>query len=437
MASLGYDLLAALLVIPWVVCSARAAPPEERVSWLREHAVEVRTIDPSDEDFTDLEPLDKAIGDARVVLLGEATHGDGAAFLAKGRLVKFLHQRKGFDVLAWEGAFYDCAEAGKALAAGGPWRPAVKKILPIWLESKQCWAVMEYVHATQRTARPIALVGMSWYTYGDSALFDDAIALFEAVDPALPTPDQHRALARLAKFLGDLDGHHRPEAPTRPPEIDHIEALIELLGRDPGDKFRSKHGAPEVGFMRLALENLKGFMEYWYRPLTRGGADDNPLGVLEGRNVVFLAREYFPGRKMIVWAHNGHIARGTSQIEELKPKFKFNETVATGQRIHDVLGDAVYSVAFTSYGGRTTGWWHEPRKLSAPPEGSLEHLMHRAGLKYAFLDLRGLPPGHWLRGRLVARPVSYAPMRANWTQVYDALFFIDTMTPTTPWNADP
>lgn len=437
MTSLGNDLLAALFVVPWVVCSAQAAPLEERLSWLREHAVEVRTIDSADEDFRDLKPLGESIGDARVVLLGEATHGDGAAFLAKGRLVKFLHQRKGFDVLAWEAGLYDCARAGKALAAGGPWRPAVKKILPIWLESEQCWPVMEYVRTTQGTTRPITLVGMSWYTYGDSALFDDAIAFFEATDPALPTPDQRRALARLAKFLGDLDSHHRPVAPTRPPEIEHIEALIELLGRDPGDKFRREHGAREVGFMRLALENLKGFMEFWYRPLTRGGADDNPLCVLEGRNVLFLAREYFPQRKLMVWAHNGHIARSTPQIEELKPKFKFDETIATGQRIHDALGDAVYSVAFTSYDGKTTGWWHEPRELSAPPEGSLEDLMHRAGLKYAFVDLRRLPPDHWLRGRLVARPVSYAPMRANWTQVYDALFFIDHMTPTTARNADP
>ncbi len=57
--------------------------------------------------------------------------------------------------------------------------------------------------------------------------------------------------------------------------------------------------------------------------------------------------------------------------------------------------------------------------------------MHRAGLKQAFVDLRGLPPGHWLRERQVARPVSYAPMRADWSQVYDGLLFIDTMTPST------
>ena len=402
---------------------------ERQVTWLRQHAVKVRSIDPADEDFADLEPLGEAIGDARVVLLGEASHGEGATSLAKGRLLKFLHQRKGFDVLAWEAGFYHCAKAGRALAAGEMGSGAIDKILPARIRVAQCRPVMEYIRATQRGARPIALVGMSWYTFGDSALFDDVIAFIEAADAALPTPDQRRALARLQQVLGDLGSHRRPQAEVKPPEFVHLDAMIDVLEHDPEGKFRRVHDPREIGFMRMGLENLKSFVQFWHKPSTRGGADDNPLGVIEGRNVVFFAREYFPQRKIIVWAHNGHIARGTSQIVELESKFKFNETIATGQRIHDALGDAVYSIMFTSHGGRSNGWWNEPRDLPPPPRGSLEDLLHRAGLKRAFVDLRHLPPNHWLRDRLVAQPVSYAPMCGDWTQVYDALFFIDTMTP--------
>lgn len=409
-----------------------AAPPDSRVDWLREHAVKVRTLDPGGDDFTDLIPIGKAIGDARVVLLGEATHGDGAAFVAKTRLIQFLHQRMGFDVLACEAGFYDCAKAGEALRAGRSEPAVIEKVLSIWSESEQFQPLMEYVRTTQRTAQPITLVGMSWYTYTDSALFDDAIAFFEAVDPALPTPAQRQALARIKAFLGGLESHRRPKAPVRPPELKHLEAMIDLLKHDPDGNFQPKHGSREVEFMRMALGNLKAFVEFWHRPLTTGGADDNPLGVIEGQNVVFLARQYFPRRKLIVWAHNGHIARGSSQIEELDPKFKFNETITTGTRIHDVMGDAVYSVMFIAHGGKTTGWWNEPRALSLPPKGSLEDLMHQAGLARAFVDLHGLPTDHWLRGRVVARPVSYAPMRADWSRVYDGVFFIDSMTPSTP-----
>ena len=433
-ALLGCALLCVALATSHVVAGGGV---DDRVAWLRQHAASLRTIDPSDEDFSDLEPLGKAIGEARVVLLGEATHGDGAAFRAKGRLVKFLHQRLGFDVLVWEAGFYECAKAGEAIASGKGWRAAVDKAVPDLVRTDQCRSLLEYIRATQHTARPITLAGMSWYTYADSALFDDVIAFFGAVDPGWPSRKQRDVLAGFRKTLSDLGNHRRPKTPMGPPGIEHVEAMIEMLTRDPSGAFRARHGARAVGFMRLALENLRGFMAFWYRPLTQGGVDDNPLGVIEGRNVLFLVNEYFSGRKLIVWAHNGHIARGTLQVEEIEPKFKFNETIATGQRIHDALGRAIYSVMLIAHGGKSNGWWGEPRELATPPVGSLEDLMHRAGLKQAFVDLRALPPGHWLRTRQVARPVSYAPMRADWSQVYDGLLFIDTMTPTTTVSAAP
>src|SRR2546421_4659909 len=78
-----------------------------KVAWLKDHALAVRSIDPADDDFSDLAPLRDLIGDARVVQLGEQSHGDGATFYAKARLIRFLHERMGFDVLAWESGMLD------------------------------------------------------------------------------------------------------------------------------------------------------------------------------------------------------------------------------------------------------------------------------------------------------------------------------------------
>ena len=50
------------------------------------------------DDFSDLEHFGKAIGDKRIVLLDELTHGEGNIFSLKSRLVKYLHHKKGFDV---------------------------------------------------------------------------------------------------------------------------------------------------------------------------------------------------------------------------------------------------------------------------------------------------------------------------------------------------
>lgn len=443
MAGNVHRQLARLLATSWLMGLTGASfgqesVCEQRLTWLRQNAVNVRSLDIDDANFKDLEPLGNAIGDARVVLLGEASHGDGAAFLAKGRLIRFLHQRKGFDVLVWESGFYECAKAGDALAAGAPWRDAFDgALLSLWSKSEQCRPVMEYVHATQKTERPITLAGFGWYTYENSALFDDLPPFLEAVDPALPTAEQRRALNLLRKFLEGRGARGFPNSPTRPAELTLVDELIDLLGRDPDGNFRRRHGRRKTAFMRRALENFRGFVLFFARPLSRGGAEDNPLGVVEGRNVVFLARQYYPDRKLIVWAHNGHLLRGASQIEELNPKFKTKQSVAAGQHIHDAFGPAVYSIMFTAHGGKTGIWWDEPSPLPAPPAGSLEDLLHRAGFERAFVDLRRLPADHWLRQRHVARPIAHSPMRANWSRAYDGLFFIDTMTPSTTANPKP
>ena len=65
---------------------------EARLDWLVDNAAVIRSADIGDTDFADLEPLQRAIGEPRVVQLGEQSHGDGTTFLMKGRLIRFLHE---------------------------------------------------------------------------------------------------------------------------------------------------------------------------------------------------------------------------------------------------------------------------------------------------------------------------------------------------------
>ena len=68
--------------------------------------VAINTIEPDSTNYADLQPIGDAIGNDRLVLLGEQDHGDAPTFLAKTRLIKYLHEKKGFNVLAFESDFF-------------------------------------------------------------------------------------------------------------------------------------------------------------------------------------------------------------------------------------------------------------------------------------------------------------------------------------------
>ena len=134
-------------------CATRSAhrgdgPPAEA---LAQRAMALRTIDPADEDFADLRPIGRAVGDARIVLLGEGTHGDGGTFLAKSRLIKFLHQELGFDVLVFESGFHDCGASGEARFEDCVW--------PLWWRSDQVKPLIAY-REDVAARKPLRLAGM-------------------------------------------------------------------------------------------------------------------------------------------------------------------------------------------------------------------------------------------------------------------------------------
>ncbi|MDQ2771112.1 MAG: hypothetical protein M3Y54_11510, partial [Bacteroidota bacterium] len=103
----------------------------------------VRSINPTDTDFRDLEFLKAEIGPARVVMLGEPSHGEGNVFEAKIRLIRYQHERLGFTTVAFESGFYDLHKAQQALEAGRPAQEAIgNSVFPVWTGTQEFQAIL-------------------------------------------------------------------------------------------------------------------------------------------------------------------------------------------------------------------------------------------------------------------------------------------------------
>ncbi|MCW5776462.1 MAG: erythromycin esterase family protein [Phycisphaeraceae bacterium] len=422
--------LAAALTAP------AALPATAQPDLLAGQTIPIRSIDPGDDDFADLEPLIALIGEARVVQLGEQTHGDGAAFLAKVRLVKFLHQRMGFDVLVWESGMFDCRVVDDKLREGVPTMDAhAHGVFGIWRYSAQVRPLLDYVADSHATDRPIATAGMDTQFTSDHGTGEWARrvrALFaDAGVP--PSPDADAALrffapaggeAFSAVIAGEIGGDTKRG----------LEALaMDAAASRPARVAR--HGEPEADFFARVIDDMREWVRF-AEANARGASMNNIRDARMGDNLAWLADEYYKGRRLIVWEATMHAVHRACEIETGLP-FTYDGLITAGERARSILGDAVFTVGFTAARGTAARLGMAPSRLEAPREGSLEAAALATGRRFLWIDFRSAPPDHPLRARFSARPLGYAPMHAVWPDQMDAMFYTEEMFPSTAERTHP
>ncbi len=159
-----YLLLLFLSLVP-----SKIQGQEQIKKYVQTHTVEIKSIQPEANDYADLEAIGRAIDDARVVMLGEQDHGDGVTFLAKTRLIKYLHEKKGFNVLAFEGDFFALNHGWQKVPKEDP---RIKNFLsnniyPTWAKCQQCDGLLyDYIPQTYTTNSPLIIAGFDCQMFG-------------------------------------------------------------------------------------------------------------------------------------------------------------------------------------------------------------------------------------------------------------------------------
>lgn len=415
----------------------------KQVQWLVDNGISLRSVDPNDTDFSDLMPLMEKIGGARVVLLGEQSHGDGPVFLMKCRLVQFLHEVMGFNILAWESGLFDCREMEAALHKDMPLHEAIAKgIFSIWGRSEQVQPVFAYARTTYDTTRPLEMTGFDcqFSSMASADYFPQKLSAFlhSSGKQLLSSGDQD-LLSRAINFQN-----------FQKLTADDRLKYNEIIGRLPGlieDNQRlleKTNSRKEISFWIRIAKNLPALYDVVERGSDknrkRKATDNNVRDEAMGQTLNWLIEEIYPKEKIIVWAasmHNmrrGHEIYRTGRVSGEK-YFPYEDVKTMGDWVFEEFGEETYNITFTAYKGKAGPWFSKkPFDVPDAPEGSFEYNLHKTGKKLLFVDLTSLKdqPDHWIRQDLLARPLGYAPMITDWSRHFDAVIFMEDMLPSTP-----
>lgn len=409
-----------------------AAPPpvdSAAAAWVRANARPLRSL--GARDFADLAFLRPLLDGRRIVQLGESGHGVREFNLAKVRLIQYLHEALGYDVLAFESSLFACDRAGRQAVTLTTEALMRGCIFGVW-HTEEVLALFDYVRETQRTTRPLVLTGFDVQTSGAA---DSARSSFlRRVVGALDTAYAARVYAtdagvRAAMQSGDVPAYARSARERLVAFYDSLTTWIAVRERQLAAAFPDDPMAPALA--RQTARSLSQFVRQRAAGVGVEGTEIRDRGMAD--NLDFVLDELHPGRKVIVWAHNFHIqhrGHGGAVAADTTPAAAAPRTMGTW--VAERRRSELYTVGLFMYRGSAALNTRVVYPVSWVAPGSLEAILHRAPWKYAFVDLSRAAPGPgtaWMSRRITAKEWGTNSQLIVPRAEYDGLLFIDTTWP--------
>ncbi|PSL47331.1 erythromycin esterase [Chitinophaga niastensis] len=420
-----YLLIGKIILLSGIIFTATQCYSQ---AFLKEDISQIGSIDTADTTFTDLKAIKNAIGNARIVLLGEQTHGEGSTFQAKTRLIKFLHQEMGFEVLAFESGLYDCARIWENTKNGGEFsKEVIGSLFYMYATSKQMYPLFDYIQSKVNQPDPLIVAGFESQHSGVKAIndmFPDFEKFFRERNPAIL--DQNWELFKKLSLASFASRTYRPGGDEKKIFFNKLDTLKKVLTSN--DKIADKQLTNSPGFWYQVVCSIESQTKRYWEMVS--GNEVSVRDLQMAQNLIWLAEKAYPGKKIIVWAHNIHIAKNTSNLRTVTndPMYFFSTLVPMGATISQHFGKAAYAIGFSGATGNYMDYTNS-KILPVLPRSdiSVEGLLSSTGFNYAFINYRPAP--RWLMLPQQGTPLDYIDTKTVWPDMFDGLFFINKSFP--------
>ncbi|HZR06208.1 MAG TPA: erythromycin esterase family protein [Candidatus Udaeobacter sp.] len=394
----------------------------------------------------DYDGLLELVGDARFVLLGEATHGTREFYSERVAITKRLIVEKGFSVLAIEADWPDSSRVHRYVRGGAADANANEALsgfrrFPTWMWRNT--VLVEFVNwlrgfnsSLDVKQAPAGFYGMDLYSL--HASIEAVLKYLEKVDPdsAMRARQRYGCFDHFSREPQEY-AYATTVGAAEPCEEVVVEQLLELQSK--AAEFLSRDGqvaAEELFFAEQNARLVKNAEQY-YRSMFRGRAsswnlrDRHMVETIENL-VTHLDGSHHP--KAVLWAHNSHL--GDARATEMSHYGEVN----VGQLMRERFGNEAVLIGFSTHHGTVTAasdWGAPTKRKNVRPalRGSYEELFHETGLPRFWINLRGSGQIGLLQQRRIERAIGviYRPeserlshyFHAGLPEQFDAIIHID------------
>lgn len=333
-------------------------------------------------------PFDR-FGDARIVLLGEATHGTHEFYAARAAITRRLIEHHGFNIVAVEGDWPDIGRIDDYVRHNAP-RPRVGEPFvrfPTWMWRNE--DVLDFAdwlrghNAALPEADRATMRGLDVYSLGES--IHAVIAYLDAHDPAAAAEARHR-------YGQLLPWQDEPQRYGQAVEHGHLVGCEDAIVAQLRDLLHQRmHLIAQDGDSYFDAEQNARIVraaESYYRAMYRGGAASWNLRDRHMFDTVQRLMAFRKDARAVIWAHNSHVGNASATAMGWRGEFNIGELVRAA------YGDEAVLIGFGTDRGTVAAasdWGAEMRVMELRParRHSWEEAFRRTGLARSLTDWRG------------------------------------------------